>query len=52
MFIISGGFVLSENDRYFENLEDLIFRVNEHAAIQEYAVVFDRIKKSKLGKKI
>ena len=51
MFIISGGLAFFENDRYFESFENLIFRVNEHAAIQGYAVVFGRTKKSKLRKK-
>ena len=37
-----------ENLQTFESLEDLILRVNEHAAPQGYAVVILRTKKSKL----
>lgn len=37
-----------ENQQTFESLEDLILRVNEHAAPQGYAVVLLRTKKSKL----
>ena len=48
---MSGDLTPPENGRYFETLEDLILRVNEHAAAQKYAVVFGRTKKSKLGKK-
>jgi hypothetical protein len=37
-----------ENDQIFESLKDLILRVNEHADVEDYAVMLFRIKKSKL----
>ena len=39
----------SKNEQTFESLNDLILRVNEHAASQDYVVVLLRIKKSKLN---
>ena len=38
-----------EDGQSFESLQDLILRVNEHAAPEGYAVVMTRTKKSKLG---
>ncbi len=40
--------ILSANDKFFEFLQDLIRRVNEHVKLKDYAIVFLRIKKSKL----
>jgi hypothetical protein len=45
---ISDELTSSEDDQSFEILKNLILRVNEHADRQEYAVILDRIKKSKL----
>jgi hypothetical protein len=38
----------SSNEKIFETLKNLMLRVNEHVASKEYAVVLNRIKKSKL----
>ena len=38
-----------EDGQSFESLDDLVIRVNEHAAPQGYAIVLSRTKKSKLG---
>ena len=51
MFDFSNDFISFENDCYFENFENLIFRINEHVVFYKYAVVFERIKKSKLKKR-
>ena len=47
----SGGLAPPTNVQAFDSLEDLIIKVNEHAAPQGYAVVFGRTKKFKLGER-
>jgi hypothetical protein len=38
----------SSDEQTFETLKNLMLRVNEHVASERYAVVLNRIKKSKL----
>jgi hypothetical protein len=40
---------LFENDQSFENLKNLILKINEHAESRNYAIVMSRIKKFKLS---
>ncbi len=42
------SFASSEDDQIFENLDDLMLRINEHAESQKYACVLHRTKKFKL----
>jgi hypothetical protein len=44
-----GSLAPPEDGQSFESLEEMIKRINEHAAPQGYAVVIGRTKKSKLG---
>jgi hypothetical protein len=41
----------SANEQTFESLKNLIQRVNEHVALEDYAVMLLRIKKFKLDVK-
>jgi type VI protein secretion system component VasK len=45
---ISMSLASFEDEQSFESLKNLIFRVNEQVESRDYAVVLDRIKKSKL----
>ncbi len=38
----------SKDEQTFENLKDCMLRLNEHADLEDYALVLHRIKKSKL----
>jgi hypothetical protein len=38
----------SSEDRTFDELDDLLRFINEHAESEDYAIVFKRIKKFKL----
>jgi hypothetical protein len=38
-----------EDDQSFENLKDLILKINKHAELKDYAIVMNRIKKFKLN---
>lgn len=50
MLFVMINLVFFINDQYYENLKNLIIKINEHAVVQKCAIVFDRIKKSKLKK--
>jgi KaiC/GvpD/RAD55 family RecA-like ATPase len=45
----SISFAFFENDQSFENLKDLILKINEHAKSRNYAIVMNRIKKFKFN---
>jgi hypothetical protein len=45
---ISMSFASFEDEQSFENLKNLILKVNEQIESRYYAVVLDRVKKSKL----
>lgn len=51
MSFFTSDLASSKNDQHFTNLKDLIFRINKHVVQQEYAVVFNCTKNSKLEEK-